>query len=184
MPTWQERLKHAEDTAREGVHQAAVKVEEVRQKAEPALRDAVDKAKPAVQQQARRGRAVVDAKLDERKAKQDARETWFRDEPGPVHTAGYPDQESMRLGIQAASEHGWRVETTATVPEKRRLPAGLTVAVAKQAADRVLKPDKFLVTFRKDEAAPTQATPSQVTPDGSAANEPAMDDAPDTSNGV
>lgn len=190
MPTWQQRLKRAEDAALEGARLAAKKAEEVRQKAEPALRDAVDKAKPVVQdavdkakpvvqEQTQRGRAAVDAKLDERKAKQVARASWFRDAPGPVYTAGYPDQEAMREGIQAASEHGWRVESTASVPEKRRIVGGLTVAVAKQAADRVLKPDRFLVTFRKTDAAPVPGTPApgDATPDIPAPDDPTPHDA-------
>ena len=138
-------------------------IREAVDKARPVVQDAVDKAKPVVQEQTQRGRAAVDAKLDERKAREEARTNWFRSEPGPVCTAGYPDQEAMREGIQAASEHGWRMESTATVPEKRRMPGGLTVAVAKQAADRVLKPDRFLVTFRKeadeDAAADTTSAP-------------------------
>ena len=165
MPSWQERLHQVERAAQEGARQAAEKAEEVRRRAEPALRDAVDKAKPAVkdavdkakpvvQEKTQRGRAAVDAKLEERKARDEARRNWFRSESGPVYTAGYPDQETMREGIQTASEHGWRVESTAPVPEKRRLVGGLTATVAKQAADRVLKPDSFLVTFRKDPDAP------------------------------
>ena len=149
MPTWQERLQQAERAAEKGARQAGMKIEEMRQKAEPAIRDAVDKAKPMVEEQTKRGRAAVDAKLDARKARDEVRTNWFRTESGSVYTAGYPDQDSMQVGIQAAAEHGWRVETTATVPERRRMLGGLTAVVAKQAADRMLKPDRFLVTFRR-----------------------------------
>lgn len=149
MPTWQDRLKQAQDVARQGARQAAVTAEEVRKRAEPALREAVEKAKPAVERGARRGRAAVDATLEERRAQREARVNWFLTEAGPVYTAGYPDDESMRLGIQAAAEHGWRVDNVAHVPPKPRFPGGITAIVAKQAAERVLKPDKYLVTFRK-----------------------------------
>ena len=170
MPTWKQRLQQVERAAQAGARQAGMKAEEVRQKAEPAIRDAVDKAKPMVEEQTKRGRAAVDSKLDARKARDEARLNWFRTEAGPVYTAGYPDQESMRDGIQAAAEHAWRVETTATVPEKRRVIGGLTAVVAKQAADRVLKPDRFLVTFRKQAgstpaaaAPPAPASPGEGT---------------------
>lgn len=194
MPTtWQERLQQAERAAREGAQKAAHKAEELRQKAEPAIRDAagragpaiqdaaerarpaiqdaVDKAKPVVEQQAKRGRAVVDAKLEQRKVREDARQNWFRVEAGPVYTNGYPDREAMRAGIQAAAEHGWRVETTVAVPEKRRLVGGLTAIVAKQAADRVLKPDRFLVTFRKQDEEPTADEGSPAPAEESSAGE-------------
>ena len=57
--------------------------------------------------------------------------------------------------MQTAAEHGWRVDNVAHVPPKPRFPGGLTAIVAKQAAERVLKPDKYLVTFRKITAAGT-----------------------------
>ena len=149
MPTWQDRLKQAQDVARQGARQAAVVAGEVREKAEPALREAVEKAKPAVERGARRSRAAVDATLEERRAQNEARVNWYLTEDGPIHTAGYSDQEKMRAGIQVAAEHGWRVESTATVPGPPRIPGGIATMVAKQAAERVLKPDKFMVTFRK-----------------------------------
>jgi hypothetical protein len=169
MPTLQERLKQAENSAADAAARASRKAQQIRQKAKPALRDAADRAKPkiqgaverakpAVEGQAKRGRSAIDDKLAERKAKREVREYWFQTESGPVYTAGYPDRESTRLGVQAAAEHGWRVETTAPVPEKRGLVGGLTVSVAKQAVDRVLKPDRFLVTFRKDDDAETSAS--------------------------
>ena len=196
MPTtWQQRLQQAEQAAREGAQKAAHKADELRQKAEPAIRDAaerarpaiqdaaerarpaiqnaVDKAKPVVEQQAKRGRAAVDAKLEQRKAREEARQNWFRTEAGPVYTTGYPDREAMRAGIQAASEHSWRVESTVSVPEKRRFVGGLTAAVAKQAADRVLKPDRFLVTFRKlaeEPAAAEEPSPSVADEPGPASD--------------
>ena len=160
MPTWQDRLKQAQDVARQGARQAAVTAEEVRKRAEPALREAVEKAKPAVERGARRGRAAVDATLEERRAQREARVNWFLTEAGPVYTAGYPDDESMRLGIQAAAEHGWRVDNVAHVPPKPRFPGGITAIVAKQAAERVLKPDKYLVTFRKITADVPAASPT------------------------
>ena len=160
MPTWQDRLKQAQHAARQGARQAAVVAGEVREKAEPALREAVEKAKPAVERGARRSRAAVDATLEERRAQNEARVNWYLTEDGPIHTAGYSDQEKMRAGIQVAAEHGWRVESTATVPGPPRIPGGIATMVAKQAAERVLKPDKFMVTFRKGpRAAPPTPAP-------------------------
>ncbi len=176
MPGWRDRMKQMQTAAERGAKQAAEKAQEARERAEPRLRDAAARAKPVVEEKARKGRAAVDAKLDERKARQEARETWFQTEPGPVYTAGYADRETMRAGIQAAAEHGWRVETTATVPEKRRFLGGLTVSVAKQAADRVLKPDRFLVTFRTGGAAPP-ATPEAGDPESPADEPPRAPDA-------
>ena len=164
MPGWQERLKQAQQVAREGARQAAVTADEVRKRAEPALRDAVEKAKPAVESGARRGRRAVDATLEERRAQHEARANWYLLEDGPVHTAGFPDDESMRQGIQAAAEHGWRVESTATVPGPPRIPGGIAAMVAKQAAERMLKPDKFMVTFRKSPGPGPGAAPPRPQP--------------------
>ena len=149
MPGWRDRLKQVQAAAERGAKQAAEKAQEARERAEPRLRDAAARAKPIVEEKARKGRAHVDARLEARRVRDEARENWFRCESGPVYTAGYPDREAMRAGIQAAAEHGWRVESTAPVPERQRLAGGIIDSVAKQAADRVLKPDRLHVTFRK-----------------------------------
>ena len=111
------------------------------------------RATPVVKERAATGKALVDEKLAERRAAAEQRARWYLGQPGPLYTAGYPDEETMRRGIQAAAEHGWAVDSTTAVPARRGpaigLPGSLSGALAKQALTRIRKPDRFLVTFRK-----------------------------------
>jgi DNA gyrase/topoisomerase IV subunit B len=146
VSTWHDRLEQARKIAQERAREATARA-----------RDAADKAAPVVKQQAERGKALVDGKLAERKEAAQRRSRWYLTETGSVHTAGYPDRETMRLGIEAAAEHGWRVETVAQVPERRIPGVGLTGAIAKQAFKRVVQSDSYLVTFRATAAEASSA---------------------------
>lgn len=131
-------MERARDVAKERAEEAAAVAKEL-----------AERAAPVVKEQAEKGRALVDEKLAERKAAQQARAQWYLTEAGPVHTAGYPDDETMRQGIQSAAEHGWTVQSIARVPERRLPGLGLAGVVAKQAAQRVMQSDRLLVTFQK-----------------------------------
>ena len=159
MSTWRDRLEQARRIAQERAQEASERA-----------RLAAEKAAPIAKEQAERGKALVDSKLADRKEAAERRNRWYLTEPGPVHTTGYPDREAMRLGIEAAAEHGWRTENVAQVPE-RRIPAiGLTGLIAKQAIKRVTQPDAYLVTFRKA-VTPAVETPSAETPPQTASSD-------------
>ena len=152
MADWEERVRVAAQRAKKQAERAA-----------PIAKRRAEQAGTVAQEQAVRGKAVVERRLAERQAEAEERRRWYLTESGPVYTAGYPDEAAMRAGIQAASEHGWRVESTATVPERRVPLLGFTATLANQALNRVLERDRFLVTFRKTETEspgpPTPASP-------------------------
>ncbi len=175
MPTWRDRLEKARQVAQQRTEEAVATAKDLAERATPiaqqrteqavaTAKDLAERATPIAQQQAARGKALVDEKLADRKAAQERRANWFLSETGTVYTAGYPDDESMRLGIQAAAEHGWTVQNVARVPEKRLRGMGLTGVVAKEALQRVRQADKFLVTFGRI-AAPPEGAPPDVGPD-------------------
>lgn len=174
MPTWKDRLEKARQAAQQRTEEAVATAKDLagratpiaQQRAEEAVataKDLAERATPVAQQQAARGKALVNEKLADRKAAQERRTNWFLSETRSIYTAGYPDDESMRLGIQTAAEHGWTVQNVARVPETRLRGMGLTGVVAKEALQRVRQADKFLVTFNRiadpPEAAPTDAEP-------------------------
>ena len=128
-------------------------------------RQAADKAAPIAKEHAERGKALVDSKLADRKEAAEHRRNWYLTEAGPVYTAGYPDRETMRLGIEAAAAHGWRTDNVAQVPERRIPAVGLTGLIAKQAIKRVTQPDAYLVTFRKTIADPVEKPPETALSD-------------------
>jgi hypothetical protein len=134
------------------------------QEASERARQAAEKAAPIAKEQAERGKSLVDSKLADRKEAAERRSRWYLTEPGPVHTAGYPDREVMRLGIEAAAEHGWRVENVAQVPERRIPGVGLTGLIAKQAFKRVMQSDSYLVTFRRTATATVPVDEQSTSP--------------------
>ena len=146
VSTWRDRLEQARRVAQERAQEASERA-----------RQAAEKAAPIAKEQAERGKSLLDSKLANRKEAAERRSHWYLTEPGPVHTAGYPDRETMRLGIEAAAEHGWRVENVAQVPERRIPGVGLTGLIAKQAIKRVMQSDSYLVTFRTTVTVPSPA---------------------------
>ena len=163
---WRKRLQELSERAKEGAERAAEVARDAGERAAPVAKDALERAKPIAREGAEKSRTFLDRKREERRPAAEARETWFLTEQGPLFTAGFPDEESMRGGIQAAAEHGWKMESIANVPE-RRIPGGLTTLVAKQAAQRLLKPDRFLVTFRRQAAAEDTPAGGSPAPEGS-----------------
>jgi hypothetical protein len=153
VSTWRDRLEQARRVAQE-------RAQEVGDRA----RLAAEKAAPIAKEQAERGKALVDHKLADRKEAAERRSNWYLTEPGPIHTAGYPDHETMRLGIEAAAEHGWSVENVAQVPERRIPAVGITGLIAKQAIKRVTQPDAYLVTFRTTGVRPIDTSTVETSP--------------------
>ena len=99
MADWEERVRVAAQRAKKQAERAA-----------PIAKRRAEQAATVAQEQAVRGKAVVERRLAARQAEAEERRRWYLTESGPVYTAGYPDEAAMRAGIQAASEHGWRVE--------------------------------------------------------------------------
>jgi hypothetical protein len=139
MPSWRDRLEAAKRTAQERAPEMQARTEE-----------AARRAGAAARRQTEKGREKLDQKREERRKEATERERWFDHVEGNTHTEGFPDEESMRLSIEAAAEQGWTVSNIADVP-KRRLPGGLTSVLAREAMERVKQSPSFMVTFKRSE---------------------------------
>lgn len=137
MPSWRERLEQAKQMARAKAPEARARAEEV-----------AERARAVATEQGEKGRAWLDAKLEERRREAARRERWFEHSSGSTHTQGFPDAESMRRSIEAAAAQGWTVVTIADMP-KRPARGGLPTLLVREAVEQVKQSSRFMVTFKR-----------------------------------